>query len=82
MKGLCVTLSKTTFVYTGAMEEGHVIGLINYARFPQEQETLLTIAIDLADHLMERAFQRSCTVQTPTDSYYLTNKAYNKDKRD
>lgn len=30
--GLCVTVTQTTFLYKGGMEEGAIIGIINYPR--------------------------------------------------
>lgn len=32
--GYCVTVTPTSYVYTGGEESGFIVGLINYPRFP------------------------------------------------
>ncbi len=34
--GLCVTVTATSYIYTGGEEAGVIVGLINYPRFPSE----------------------------------------------
>lgn len=46
--GLCVTITPTTFVYKNGREEGAVIGLINYPRFPTTKENLEKTAEEIA----------------------------------
>lgn len=71
--GLCVSVSPTNFIYTGAAESGAVIHLFNYARFPAEPEVWDKRAMELAKYLLSECCQRSCTVMTPTESHYLEN---------
>jgi len=71
--GLCVTITPTEFIYTGGMETGVEIGLMNYARFPDEPFKIDEHAMNLARQLMADCFQRSCSVVTPTESHYLQN---------
>jgi hypothetical protein len=73
MCGLCITITPTEFVYTGGMETGAEIGLINYARFPLETSKIDGHAMNLARQLMADCCQRSCSVVTPTESHYLQN---------
>ena len=47
-EGLCVTLTHTTFIYTGGREPGIIVGLINYPRFPRKQSEIYDIAMTLA----------------------------------
>lgn len=70
MEGLCVTLTPTEYIYTAGAEDGLIVGLINYPRFPKEPEELLAQARRLAEFLMDRLFQSSCTVQTPTETIW------------
>lgn len=46
--GLCVTITPTTFIYKNGREEGAVIGLINYPRFPMDTEGLRKEAEEIA----------------------------------
>lgn len=75
VRGLCVTVTPTNFVFTGGSEVGATVGLINYPRFPSEPEAIAAHAEALAKMLMERCFQRSCTIQTPEYSAFLQNAA-------
>ena len=45
---LCVTVSPTTFIYKDGREDGVVIGLINYPRFPTTREALKKQAEEIA----------------------------------
>lgn len=72
-KGFCVSVEKTEFVYTGGMESGACVNIINYARFPEDCTNLQIHASDLASLLMDKCFQRSCTVQTPEHTHFLVN---------
>lgn len=74
--GLCVTIEPTLYIYTGGEEAGYVVGLINYPRFPSTREDLIERAVKIAYYLMSATFQRSCTVQTPLDTYFIQNAAY------
>lgn len=55
----CVTVTPTTYVYTGGEEAGFVVGFRNYPRFPSDAYTLRTTAADLADRLRAALGQRS-----------------------
>lgn len=56
---ICVTVTPTTFVYTGGEEVGFVVGFRNYPRFPTDHYILRATAADLADRLREALGQRS-----------------------
>lgn len=43
--GLCVTVEKLVFAYTGGAEAGVRIGLINYPRFPSTPAAILDRAV-------------------------------------
>lgn len=74
LEGLCVTISETDFVFTGGMESGVRVGLINYARFPTGGDVLLEKAKRLAVFLIERLHQSSCTVMAPQGSFFLSRR--------
>lgn len=61
-EGLCVTITKTSYVYTGGEERGVIVGLINYPRFPATPEQISETAMRLAEALRGRLSQHSFTV--------------------
>lgn len=63
--GFCVTVTPTTYVYTGGEEPGFIIGIINYPRFPADRETLLDRAIVFAEKVRVDCGQDSYTIQAP-----------------
>ena len=73
-EGLCVTLTPTTFIYTGGAEEGVAVGHINYPRFPRSPEEVTERAVRTAKQLMEDLCQGSCSVVTPIETIWLTRR--------
>lgn len=71
--GLCVTVSRTTFIYTRGKELGAVVGLINYPRFPCPEPILLNRALVLAKRLRSALEQQRVSVVTPTNTYMIGN---------
>ena len=71
---LCVTVEPTTFIYTGGEEQGYVVGLLNYPRFPTAPNELNVRAKVLAELLLERTFQQSALIVTPTETTWLTTR--------
>lgn len=71
--GLCVTLTRADYIYTGGRESGFAIGLINYPRFPSEAEDIFARAEELARRIIENEFCRvqSATVQAPDRTVWL-----------
>src|SRR5690242_16439560 len=76
MTGLCVTITEADFVFTGGMESGVRVGLINYPRFPKEPEAIFTKAEELARFLIERLFQQSCCVIAPDRTVWLSRRSW------
>lgn len=70
--GWCVTVTPTTFVYTGGQESGAAIGVINYARFPTPVEEIENRVLHFARHLLCVLYQKSCSVVGPERTHYLT----------
>lgn len=73
-EGLCVTIEPTTYIYTGGEEEGYIVNLINYPRFPKEDHEILDRAINLGKVLRDRTFQHSVLVLAPDTTYWFTNR--------
>lgn len=70
--GFCVTLTPTTYIYTGGEEAGMIVGIINYPRFPSDQETLRDRAVVFAEKLRADLDQRSYTIQAPDGSVWIS----------
>lgn len=73
-KGLCVTIDKTNYIYTGGEEEGFVVGLINYPRFPKKPDELFGIAYDVAILLKDVCCQHSFTLMAPDKTVWVTTR--------
>ena len=71
-EGLCVTIEPTTFIYTGGEEQGYVVGLVNYPRFPSEPAALVERARALMLKLLADTFQHSAMFMTPETAEWVT----------
>lgn len=72
--GLCVTLTPTKYIYTGGQEDGFVVGLINYPRFPSTPEEIDEKAEALGRRLMESLAQLSFTIETPQRTRWFSRR--------
>jgi hypothetical protein len=73
--GLCVTVTKTNYIFKGGNEEGFIIGLINYPRFPKTMLDLFLIAEDLGKHLIETCNpEGSFTLQDNEKTFFYSNR--------
>jgi len=77
LKGLCVTIEPTTYIYTGGEEVGYVVGLNNYPRFSMTEHEIDIRAEDLALKLRDGTHQHSCMVQTPEQTKWFSLRAEN-----
>ena len=57
MTRLCVSIEPTKFIYTGGREDGAVVRLVNYPRFPSEPDAIRAKARELADKLIAECCQ-------------------------
>jgi hypothetical protein len=73
-EGLCVTIDPTLFIYTGGEEFGFVVGLINYPRFPTNQENIWNRAEKLAMLLLEGTCQHSVLIMSPDHTKWITKR--------
>lgn len=72
--GLCVTIEPTTFIYTGGEEEGYVVGLINYPRFPKADQDIWNRAYRIANLLRQKTFQDSVLLQDPSNTVWISDR--------
>lgn len=71
-RGLCVTVTPTTFIYTGGEETGIAVGLVNYPRFPSEPFQIFDRACMLASRLICALCQKSALVVASDQSRWIT----------
>lgn len=65
-RGLCVTVTPTSFIYTGGEEAGMVIGFVNHPRFPLENAHVILARVrEVAEMLMPMLNQRTSLIVTP-----------------
>ncbi len=72
--GFCVTVTATTYVFRNGEEDGWIIGLINYPRFPAEPEAIWLHAEALAARLCVKAEQQSYTIQAPDKTVWFSHR--------
>jgi hypothetical protein len=63
--GLCVTVTPTKFIYKNGEEDGVIIGLINYPRFPAMNEEIQNTAYDIAIKFLKSFNQLKVSVEFP-----------------
>jgi hypothetical protein len=61
--GLCVTVTPTKFIYKDGREDGAIIGLINYPRFPTTKEQLEKDAERIAKLCKEEYKQNRVSIE-------------------
>jgi len=60
---LCVTIIPTTFIYKDNRDDGAIIGLMNYPRFPTTKEDLEKTAEEIARLCKERYKQNRISIE-------------------
>ncbi len=73
-RGFCVAIEPVRYVYTGGREDGAVVTVLNYPRFPKQPQQVCDIADELARFLIERVCQGSATVEGPGQSVFLSRR--------
>lgn len=71
----CVTVTPTAYVYTGGMEDGVCVRLLQYPRFPTSVTELEARARGLAEHLRFALCQSSCSIEFPTETEWVSYRA-------
>lgn len=74
VEGLCVTIESTLYIYSGGEEQGYVVGLINYPRFPKTPKEILDRAEKLAILLLNETYQQSVSIVTPEETIWISKR--------
>jgi len=69
--GLGITITPLKFVYTKGSENGCAVDLINYPRFPSDNETIKEHAVSIARILLEELGQLRLSVVCSDKTYLL-----------
>ena len=69
--GDCYAVLPCDYVFSGGMESGVCVSRINYGRFPEEPADLQARVEGLADHLANRLFQKSYSIEAPEQTTYI-----------
>jgi hypothetical protein len=72
--GFCVSVTPTSYVYTGGDEIGVIVGLINYPRFPSTADEMFNHAKSLGIQLMHQLGQDSFTIETPVETWWFSHR--------
>ncbi len=72
-QGLCLSIAPIDYVYTNGHEKGARITLINYPRFPKEDQDIVAIATELGYLLMREFKQFRVSIVTPGGTYMVEN---------
>lgn len=73
-EGLCVTVTPTSFIYTGGEEYGYVVGFLQYPRFPKDEDAIFEKAVEIAKILLEETFQNSVLVVGKDTTLWLSKR--------
>jgi hypothetical protein len=68
---LGLTITPTKFIYVDGNENGAIIGLINYPRFPSTPPQIRVHAITLAEKLKEQLKQNRVSIVFPDQTIML-----------
>ena len=71
--GFCVTVTQTEYIYKDGQEPGIIVGLINYPRFPLDNDSLKRRAIYIAQLLMHGCRQLKVSVVFKDETIMLEN---------
>ena len=59
----CVTITPTTFIYKSGREDGVIIGLINYPRFPSNKKEIERKAEEIASICKKEYAQKRVSIE-------------------
>lgn len=72
--GLCVTIERCNYIYTGGCEDGVKVTLINYPKFPSEGQKIYDTGIKLAHKLRKGLYQDSVLISDGTTTGLISNR--------
>lgn len=71
--GMCVTVTRTEYIYTNGREPGIIVGFINYPRFPAKSDDIKLRALDLSQILLRECHQMRLSIVFPDETIMLSN---------
>ena len=74
LKGLCVAVQSTDFVYTMGAESGVCVTIINYPRFPRAKNEIEKTAFRLGEFLCDALVQGSYTIEGPDQMWWVSRR--------
>jgi len=69
--GVCVTVTPTDYIYKHGREEGAIIGIINYPRFPFTRKQVEELAEELAILCKDAFKQERVSIEYPDKTVML-----------
>ena len=78
MRGACVQVIPCSYIYTGGEEEGILVRLMQYPRFPRPEHEILEMAVELGQYLAQELCQVSFSIETPENVVYYQAEGYEK----
>ncbi len=78
MRGACVQLAECDYIYTGGMERGMTVRIIQYPRFERHENEILDMAVELGTFLAQELCQISFSIETPHNTTYYQAEGYEK----
>lgn len=72
--GLAVNVIANSYIYTGGEENGVIVEILNYPRFPATWDDINEKAYDLGIELRQGLCQDSFMLVTPQDTLWVTSR--------
>ena len=73
-EGSCFSVNKCAYVYTGGMEDGVCVTIINYARFPRKFEDIVDQARRVGFFLSDRLYQKSFSIESQSGTEFFSRR--------
>lgn len=78
MRGACVQLAECDYIYTGGLERGMTVRLMQYPRFERPKQEIVEMAVELGKYLAQELCQISFSIETPDNTFYFQAEGYEK----
>jgi hypothetical protein len=72
--GICVTVTRAEYIYTGGCEDGVIVRMINYPKYPADKEDIRGKAYILGIALTQGLFQDSFTIVDDEKTEWYSNR--------
>ena len=71
--GWCVTVTKTRYIYKNGNEDGVIVGIIQYPRFPKPEHCIKEQTFKLAKNLLKGLEQNRVSVEINQEIFLIEN---------